>query len=509
MKVSLRNPAIAMPLLVVAIGVPLILWGERFPIGGGWGYDGQNYGKWAVDFDKWIFGKKMEAYYIGKALPSGIIHCALRLFDVERTRMAVTRAFQIYNVIVLALAAFTWTRVARRLALTELATWFGFVALFMSFPFLKSALYNPLTINPSGFLLGMVLLYAYLARNQWLVVAVCCLGAYTWPTLLPAGMILFVVPRPTPAGAATGDAPLPSAAPAPFGLASVAGLLGALGALLLIEYYAVDRSYALFNRAYAPHISDSFVYLSSACALVFVYFSIRDLTDCRALYRPSSYITRATALGVATRLAVAVALFVAARASYSYLGPRGHGPDLEFYYAQVIFGAVIRPLQFLVAHVVLFGPIVVLVVLRWRQICARLHALGPGLVLFVGTLLLQAISAQGRQLIPYVPCVVGVALVAWQDDLPRIKLPLFASLCFLYSKIWFPINAVELHGDPRRFPLQRFFMNHGPWMNVTMYLAQGAAVVLTFLLLDVIARDSPGASSTPTTFPRRGRRSPI
>jgi hypothetical protein len=482
MNVSVRNPTIAMPLLIVVVGIPLIIWGERFPIGGGWGYDGQNYGKWATDFSKWIFGKKMEAYYISKCLPSAIIHYTMRLFDVELTRMSVIRAFQIYNLIVLALAAFTWARVAHRIRLGEIATWFGFLALFVNFPFLKAGLYNPLTINPSGLLLGMAMFYAFLARKQILLVVIGCLGAYTWPTVLATGMILFVFPRrDSEAGA--------EAKPAPYGLNELAGLLAAIAALLLVDYFWFDRSYEVFNNAYARHVSASFVYLSTACALVFLFFSVSRLLDRRAVYLPSTYITRETALGVAIRLVIAITLYKAAQYSYSYLGPRGPGPTLEFYYAQLIFGAIIRPLQFLVAHVVLFGPVIVFIVLRWKQICERVHTMGPGLVLFMLTLLLQAITSQGRQLIPYMPFVVGLTALVWKDDLPRLKLTVFAALCFLYSKIWFPISAVKLQGNPREWPLQRFFMNHGPWMNVTMYVVQGAFVLLTFLFIYFTFRD--------------------
>jgi len=472
-----------MPLLVVLVGVPLIIWGERFPVNGGWGFDGLNYGKWAVNFEGWIFGKKMEAYYIGKVLPSGILHYTLRLFDVEMTRMSIVRAFQVYNLLVLTLAAFTWSRIARRLALSEHANWFGFVGLFVNFAILKSALYNPLTINPSGFLLGMGLFYAYLARNQILLVVICCLGAFTWPSLLPTGMILFVFPRT--------DTPVQRA---PFGLNALAGFLAAVAALWLIDYFFFEKSYGIFNQAYSPHISHSFIYLSTAAALVFVFFSISQLLDARYLYRVSSSVTRRNILRVAIRIAIALALYEGARATYRHFGPVGPGPGLEFYYAQIIFGAVMRPLQFLVAHVVIFGPVIAFAVLRWRVICRRMQGMGPGLVLFMLTLLVQAISAQGRQLLPYLPFVVGFTALAWENDLPKLRLAFFSTLCFLYSKIWFPINAVELRGDSRQFPFQRFFMNHGPWMNATMYLAQGAAVLLTFLFLYSVFRERSNES---------------
>ncbi len=470
-----------MPLLVVVVGLPLIIWGERYTMGGGWGHDGQNYGKWATDFSKWVLGKKMEAYYVGRVLPSAIIHYSLRLLDIELTRINIIRAFQIFNLLVLMIAALSWTGIARRLELGRLATWVGFIAIFVNFPFLKSALYNPLTLNPSALMLGMVVFYAYLARNQILLVAICCVGAFIWPTVLPTGMLLFVFPRRELA-----------VERARLGLNQLVGLAAVVFLLWVINYYYFDKSFEVFNKAHAPHISASFVYLSVVCVVVFAFFAIAQLADLRALYRPSSYVSRSTWLGVAIRAVIAVALFMAARRTYQHFGPLGSGPTLEFYYGQVIFGALVRPLQFLVSHVVLFGPIVILVVLRWRDICRRMHGYGIGLVLFMLTLMLQAISAQSRQMIPYLPVLVGFAVLAWEEELPRLKVELFAALCFLYSKIWFPINVVKLHGSPRHWPLQRFFMNHGPWMNLTMYIVQGAFVLLTFMYIYFLFRTPDG-----------------
>jgi hypothetical protein len=127
--------------------------------------------------------------------------------------------------------------------------------------------------------------------------------------------------------------------------------------------------------------------------------------------------------------------------------------------------------------------------------------MGPGLVLFMLTLLLQAVNAQSRQMLNYVPFVVAFTALAWDRDIKRLDVRVFAAVCFVYSKIWFPINLVPLKGPPRQWPMQRYFMSHGPWMNAEMYIVQGAVVLLTFLYLPRLF--SRPASRAEELSPRR------
>jgi hypothetical protein len=51
------------------------------------------------------------------------------------------------------------------------------------------------------------------------------------------------------------------------------------------------------------------------------------------------------------------------------------------------------------------------------------------------------------------------------------------------SKFWLRINTGPLEGlSPQEFPLQYYFLNHGPWMTDSTFLLQAALVSLITLL---------------------------
>jgi hypothetical protein len=62
----------------------------------------------------------------------------------------------------------------------------------------------------------------------------------------------------------------------------------------------------------------------------------------------------------------------------------------------------------------------------------------------------------------------------------------FGVMCVVCSKIWLPLNFVGMNaqtanihdGSYTAYPLQYYFMNHGPWMSWTSYAVQSAAVLV-------------------------------
>src|SRR5262249_40135288 len=92
--------------------------GERVPVGDGFGAHGVLYGSWARDFHEEVFVKQVNAYYVQRILPAAVVHYSMRLLGVPRSDAAILRAFGLYAVALLVIAAWAWCRIARSLELS-------------------------------------------------------------------------------------------------------------------------------------------------------------------------------------------------------------------------------------------------------------------------------------------------------------------------------------------------------------------------------------------------------
>src|SRR6185437_9196322 len=117
-------------------GIASLLWTERLPVGGGFGWDGLNYGAWARDFNKSIFVEKVNDYYVQRIAPSAIVHFGTkqllrpfyshhRIQEILAENKNIILAFGIYNLVLLVLSVWLWGGIADHLALSELGKWFG------------------------------------------------------------------------------------------------------------------------------------------------------------------------------------------------------------------------------------------------------------------------------------------------------------------------------------------------------------------------------------------------
>lgn len=135
----------------------------------------------------------------------------------------------------------------------------------------------------------------------------------------------------------------------------------------------------------------------------------------------------------------------------------------------------------------------------WKPICRLIHQHGMGLtvVMIVGVVL--SINPESRRLINLLPFFVAFTVKAveslrWNAS----RYWLMAGLSLLFSKIWLPINTRPLEGSPLDFPLQRYFMNHGPWMSNQMYLIQGSIVLLTAVVFYSLFFRTPNPPDVPS-----------
>jgi hypothetical protein len=162
--------------------------------------------------------------------------------------------------------------------------------------------------------------------------------------------------------------------------------------------------------------------------------------------------------------------------------------------------ALDKPGGYLLAHVIFFGPIFLLIMLRWPQVCREMSLYGPGLIIWVAVNLFLALDSESRHVFTVFPILVVFAVKAMEGINWRAShYVVFAMLSLFCSKVWLTLPGKPDHitMTVTDFPAQWFFMNYGPFISWDMYYVQGAVLILVTAILAVMlwqgTRSKPGA----------------
>jgi hypothetical protein len=472
----LKNQSASTNVLMAAAmllaGIPNILWAEKVTVGGGFGWDGILYGRWVRDFFRPVFIDRVPEYNLQRIVPSAILHYVFRLLPIALTDANILRAFDIYNLALLTIGAWVWGRIADRLGITTPGKWLGFAFLFLNYATLKLNFYTPASTDTTAFFLGILLFYAYVADRALGILAIMVVSYFTWPTLPLFAALLYVFPRQRE----TRSPSLPSRRLNVI-VAAAAAAAVALGTFVL----AVPlRKTSFFVFGSYLRIDYPILYISLACSCAYVFAAVKRATADDRLYEVQRWLTE-----IRWRRAVVAFLLLGALKLTSHFLANGlPGPlNPKLFAAYSLLTAVTDPFLFLVAHVVYFGPAVLLLLLLWKQVCAEAAAFGFGMQLFLLLNIVFSLNSQSRYNIPAVPALFALLVLAMQRrSLSRRVVVALTVLAVACSKVWYIMNTAPQIYDGTmacllRFPLQHMFMNSGPWMSREMYIVQGLIVV--------------------------------
>jgi hypothetical protein len=449
-----RRYDLPLGLSVAALYAAATLLQEKFTACNGFGHDGCSYGTWALDFPAHAIENKLGSYGIQRALPSLIAWLCLTALHVRPSAATVVLTFQLMNVCLVFLAAFTWSKIARQIEVRGATTLLGAVAMFGGYGVVKFTSWYPVLGDLWGFAFGFVALYGYLTRRDWLFAPVMLVGAFAWPSLLGVALPLWCWRSQR-----DGPQPAPRAVPA-----LVAGLLAL--AWLVFTIYTLRRSYwppSLVPVETIPQV----IRLSLLVMLTYFFFALREPLKSGELFRPESYL-RAM---LSPRGLVAIGGLVGVRyaqARWSVPQEMGFG----VWISDVAIMATFKPGIFLLAHVIYFGPLVVLAALRWQALVAHMRACGPGLIVVCGLAVLFGLDSEARHGYAFAAVVLPFALKVLDDlDLARKALVVLALTSLAFSRLWLTLPP-DIPGAAADFPAQTVFMSQGPWMSNVMYLVQ-------------------------------------
>ena len=481
------------PLLVLAWGLISVLFIPVIPIASGFGWDGVFYGRVAMDFQHMI--GSMDSYHSGRIFPGVLLHYIMVLVGAPLTVSAALVAYQAYTVCILTASAWLWVRIAAHAALSPAACWTGFMALFMGYPVLNLYFYYPSLSDITAFFIGMSMLYAYLTKNPVFLLVVSVLAFFCWPTGIVIGLILFIwsgVDNTFWVERKKGIRPflLIALVLSPFlfenllianidsivHFAATRGLGGEKVADLLDE--GVGKSYNWLALVGS---------LIVVAYLLFIYYTLLWDFDVVAFIR-ASFRKR-----ILLRAAVALGLLIA----LSFLKRMLYNPELptvtlKSYLFDVVHLSTRFPLLFLTCHICYWGPIVLLLLIFFRDWTGLVKRTDFPLMLGLLFTLLFSINGESRAITNFYPLIVFSVVRAidfYKLKNRRLFLFLFLGVSLLFSKLWLPIHLPATVFPERidtgleQFPMQWYFMNFGLWINGEMYLLHVLAAIVFFGLI--------------------------
>jgi len=475
--------------IVLGVGLVQIHWGERIAAGQGQGWDGRFYAEMARDFPGQVLGRKLDAYRLGRIVPSAVVFAALEVLGLPHDDRHIVTTFAAYNLVLLAAAVILWSRIARLTGLSHRGRWLGFLLLFVNFANLRMPFYYPVSTDTTAFFLGTLLTYLHLRQAVAAMAFVLVAGAFTWPSFLGMGALLFVF-RPAAwdeAGAPRRGHAIAAAALAVLYLALIPG-----NPHLRLQ---PDRSAAVDGRLLP---------LSLAVVVAYVVLASAPLLRDRRLFRLRTWKTGFRPWRALVVLAVAVLAHVTVEGLSS--GSRISEPTL--YLRQLPVRALLKPGVFLVAHAAYLGVLVPLLVVAWGRAARAAHALGAPFTAFLAAVLALGLTPESRQVLHGLTALALVAVLALEGlRWPRWGTLLLVGSALVSTKAWLSLNGEGFIGksDPFSHPAQRYFMNLGPWMGYESYALQGGialAVTVGLAFAHRHARRAVGPEEPWTVSPR-------
>ena len=449
-----------MLLIIAAVGIISVAWGEKIPINGGLGWDGRAYASMAQSLNLRAF----DTYYFQRTLPSILVHFALVVSRQPLDDQHVILAFGLLNLGAMLLACILYRGIADELGLENVGFWFGFVAIFVNFASLKMTWYYPVLTDATAAALALAMLLFYLRRQTSLLLLVALLGAYTWPTLFDAGIFLLAFQREPIVEKDEGTSKW-----------LAVGLATSVCAVAVLHFYVMHRPV----EAGVPQPIRVAIPLSLLISALYVYSGSAVLIkgiNWRAWM--GSFTLGRAAIAVAFVLLVKTPVYLWANHLLRAVSTLG---TID----RTVRHSVAKPLVFMVSHPMYFGPMFLLLVFYWKPFSQIIRGYGIGLVLIIWMGVYTSLIPESRQSIPsYVIAAPFLGLLVDKLALPGRFLWLTGALAIVSTRVWMRMNLPAFDDQQYQgFPFQNYFMMQGPWMSNQMYLFQGAIVLVAAALL--------------------------
>lgn len=480
-----RAHAVAMAVVLIVVAL-YGYFNEHCPISNGRGWDGNQYVGAAVDLNYGWEVATTNPYLLQRLLPSLAVHAGLVITGAPKADPAALTGFAILNTLMMLITLSAWLALARRFRLTPEARWLGFIGLFVNVQCFKVAGWYPALTDIPALALGMAMITFYLTDRLLALAACTLLAVFTWPVAGPMGVLLVLFPRERDASDGSGDLANGVARTTTSSLpARVLGGLAALGVAILCGYHFL-RGIRIIGFGDVEPIVGSLFPVSLSVTAAYVYFVVSGL-----LPEPGRLLQALRRLRP-LNIALVISILALPRIAIALISSGAEWVTVTNFIPYVFLLSTTRPGIFLIAHVVFFGPILLLLPWVWKRMRSLVHHWGVGLQGYFILGLLVAACPDSRQSTLLWPLVVVTLVVACERaGLARRGLVMsLGALALLMSRIWLPFN-IPSSTDETGWDMSRYFETQGSFISETHYVACLAVGGLLLLLLSMKLQAKP------------------
>jgi hypothetical protein len=492
-----------MLLAVLILGLLNFFWGEKVPAGGGLGWDGVIYGDMVRKLGSMISGGQLSGYYTQRILPAAIVRGMLLLSRTPMDNANIIRAFEVYNLILLAGACRVWKRVSDAFDISVAGRWIGFCGIFVSYECSKQAFYYPVLTDVTALFIAMLLLLFYVEKRPLALFVVTVLGAFCWPVVSVSGALLLLflrteLPKDVVAFSSSESSGAIARRAMRYWLVLFAlSVIGYIMMLLIgshperaihVPAIMAHASPRLASRFTEKEILLGFERLFTALpSITVMVFALAMLIGSRRLiYAVLAGIRRAKPVLVVLAAAAVLAPFFVVKAISNPTIANESGLKTLF-----IWSVLPRTGMFLLPFVTLavfWGPALLLMIICWKAFCIEARKMGPGPMSIMGMCMLLGLADEPRFLTVAWPFLVLVlVLVIEKMHMRKTFKYAFAILTVLYAQFWMKINLAPWPAPDNQglqnYPKQLYFMHYGLWMGWWPYVIQSIALVISAIWL--------------------------
>src|ERR1043165_2255675 len=168
--------------LLVSAGFLLTCCSEKSPLLEGYGSDGAYYGHYTLHMDSVLENHQLPTRLYERILPIYLTHLIFKSMAIEPAtermihldrdwhfNQGVVWAYMWYNFILFLLGAYIWLLITKALRLGIAGTFCSIILLFVNFCNSKQYFYEPVMIDQSTMLCGVIAAYGVVRKNRFLL----------------------------------------------------------------------------------------------------------------------------------------------------------------------------------------------------------------------------------------------------------------------------------------------------------------------------------------------------
>lgn len=422
------------------------------------------YCEMAANYWDKVMSQDFDVYYFQKSLSSLFTHFILKGFNVELTAININRGLEVLSYIYLFVALYFWWRVSIIGKLSDSGYFIGFTGIFMNQLFIKISPYSQDGSDNLGLLLGLGALYYLVSKSLIGLWVVFFLAHLVQPQLK-----ILIIP-----------------------------LIIFYGARNFYEHQRVKprrRNRKLFFSLYVLIFSASFLIFENILpishgweySIPWLFYPISTLLSSLILSSLLSRMLEGLRIrqiliylySIKKRLLSLVSLEVIFNGFVSYIG-RGEILSINskvegqvYFLLGNYYHSVAKPLLWIIAPIIFFGPIILLILMRHKIIFGDyVKSLDFGLATSLILIIFLLPNSESRHHISYLPWLVF--LLVKTTKLNTVYLCLFyVPLVFLSSRWYANYSQVNLPNDP-------YLMSWGPWYSLEVYVKATIVALVLF-----------------------------